>query len=296
MLILVSCSDPGIAQIVKIFKTIFDMIQVIGPVLAMLSLAWIFLRNVMAGEKEVFKNNFKKIKNALIALVVTFFLPVFVNLVMSATFMSNTFEVSACWKDADSYKITNKTTYIDRSGKNKSGSFIINPDDYNNSGSVSEDSSSDSKGNALSKAFVNLAEAQLNDPSSSGGKKYWSYLGYKSHVKWCSEFVTWNVFHTEANGVKLSSYLNKKCKSAGCWANYCKNHSNTKYHNVNGYSPKEGDLVFFSYRGNGVSHIGIVRSSDNSKVYTIEGNVNDKVRKRAISLNNNHLYGYCSWY
>lgn len=294
MLILVSCSDPGIAQIVKILKTIFDMVQIIGPVLAMLSLAWIFLRNVTAGEKEVFKNNFKRIKNALIALVVTFFLPVFVNLVMSATFMSNTFEVSACWKEADSYKISNKTKYIDKKERSKSSTFIINPDDYDGAGSDSVDSNS--KGNSLSKAFVNLALAQLNDPSSSGGKKYWTYFGHKKHVKWCSEFVTWNVFHTEANGVKLSSYLNKKCQSAGCWVKYCKNHSNTKFHSVSGYSPKEGDLIFYSYRGNGASHIGIVRYSDNKKVYTIEGNVSDKVRKRALLLNNDNLYGYCSWY
>ena len=294
MLILVSCSDPGIAQIVKIFKTIFDMIQVIGPVLAMISLAWIFLKNVMAGEKEVFKKNYQRIKNCLIALVVTFFLPLFVNLVMSATFMKDTFEVSACWEEADSYKISNKTKYIDKNERKKTGTFIINPEDYNSSGTDSDNTSSN--GNSLSKAFVNLAVSQLNDPSSDGGKKYWSYFGHKSHVKWCAEFVTWNVFHTEANGTKLSTYLNKKCQSAGCWANYCKTHSNTKYHNKNGYSPKEGDLVFFSYRGTGVSHIGIVRYSDNSKVYTIEGNVSDKVRKRSISLNNDKLYGYCSWY
>ncbi len=85
-MILTTCSDHGIAIIAKILKTIFDMVLIIGPILAMVSLVYLFFRVITdtdADKNEVYK---KRIKNVVKDFVIVVFLPKFVNLVMSITF------------------------------------------------------------------------------------------------------------------------------------------------------------------------------------------------------------------
>ncbi len=134
-MILTVCTDPGIIQFVKIFKIIFQMIQILGPILAMLSLAILFFKMIAHSNEKEYLLYKKQIKNCIIALVITFFLPVFVNLVMSATFMTDTFEVSACWKDVEKESYSGVGTYLESPNtRGSSGSYIINPDEYTGEG------------------------------------------------------------------------------------------------------------------------------------------------------------------
>ena len=112
MILEVTCSNPGIIQIAKILKTVFQMIQIIGPILAMVSLGILFFRlmvfdydertNVNATKKYIGVK--KQVRNALLALVITFFLPYIVSLVMNMTFMVDNFTVAECWSEADKIK------------------------------------------------------------------------------------------------------------------------------------------------------------------------------------------------
>ncbi len=60
------------------------------------------------------------------------------------------------------------------------------------------------------------------------------------------------------------------------------------------YTPKPGDAIMFDWEANGkkVDHIGLVTEVKDGKVTTIEGNKDDAVGERTISLDSNLIDGY----
>ncbi|MBX3172253.1 MAG: CHAP domain-containing protein [Candidatus Eremiobacteraeota bacterium] len=59
------------------------------------------------------------------------------------------------------------------------------------------------------------------------------------------------------------------------------------------YTPKPGDAVLFDWEGDGTSdHIGIVEAVKNGKVYTIEGNSSDSVKRKTYALGDSDIDGY----
>ena len=313
MILEVTCSDYGIIQFVRIIRIVFQMIQVIGPILAMLSLAIIFFRLMSVSydydSDKKYEKDKHRIKNCIIALLVTFFLPVLINLTMQATYMANTFEVSACWKAAKDYQ-PGGGRYIDKDDKdsdkddNKTGTFIINPSKY--SGIDGDPNASIRRGgsgeinsvgasSSLKDALASLAVAQKKDPSANGGKKYWTFMGYSSRVAWCACFVSWNVHNAEFNGQKVSSVLNHKAAGCSSWISFCKKDKNTTWHQGNTYTPQRGDLILFDWNGGGEDHIGIVTGVTDTVVKTIEGNSSDKVKSSSYSRYDKRIYGYCAW-
>ena len=61
----------------------------------------------------------------------------------------------------------------------------------------------------------------------------------------------------------------------------------------NGYSPAAGTIIFFDWNGDGVSdHVGIVEKCENGRVYTVEGNSNDRVQQSIYIAGSNLILGY----
>jgi hypothetical protein len=59
------------------------------------------------------------------------------------------------------------------------------------------------------------------------------------------------------------------------------------------YTPKPGDAIMFDWQNDGkVDHIGIVEAVKNGKVYTIEGNSSDSVKRNTYSLGDKVIDGY----
>ena len=60
------------------------------------------------------------------------------------------------------------------------------------------------------------------------------------------------------------------------------------------YKPKPGDAILFDWDGKGGTpdHIGLVEKIKNGKVYTIEGNSSDSVKRNVYSLNDPRIDGY----
>ena len=52
-----TCQDPGIVSFISIIKTIFTMIEIIAPVVLMVSLGYLFLRNITTNDAKDFKKN-----------------------------------------------------------------------------------------------------------------------------------------------------------------------------------------------------------------------------------------------
>lgn len=121
-----TCNDPGLANILLIVKRILGLIQLIGPLLAIISLVIIFINMVNRPDE---KKNFSKIRNCLIALVLTFFIPVIIDAIMNLVDEEST--LSNCWNNIsenkqeyeyqDPYKDKDKKKPITNSNKYKPG-------------------------------------------------------------------------------------------------------------------------------------------------------------------------------
>jgi hypothetical protein len=96
------------------------------------------------------------------------------------------------------------------------------------------------------------------------GKKYDEYMGTSFNGQaWCAMFVSYIRYHAGDTTVSKFSLCRdgvNKYKNAGL------------YKNFGSYTPKAGDIVFFTTDGTYSSHVGIVESVSNGKINTIEGN------------------------
>lgn len=122
MILEVSCSDVGILPMLKIIKNIFDLIQIIAPIVAIVSLGIILTKIVTSSDINDIGKLKKKFKNALLALAIVFLIPSLVNLTM--TIVGNKFVVSECWNSIDKISLNSKSVYIEKNDfvdKNKDG-------------------------------------------------------------------------------------------------------------------------------------------------------------------------------
>ena len=172
------------------------------------------------------------------------------------------------------------------------------------------------EGNSLADNMVNLALSQkgVSGKPNKFTRWYGKIPGYPSDgyaYPWCATFVSWVVANTNYDGKTLSSIINYKSASTGSWARHFRDASNlqfklSQYHGGN-YKPKKGDIILFTWSSNpnqfnpndfstGFSHIGIVTSSDDNYVYTIEGNTSNTVAERKYKLDCRDIDGYGVWY
>lgn len=109
------------------------------------------------------------------------------------------------------------------------------------------------------------------------------YYGRTVKAPWCAVFVMWSMNKAQLlNGECLPIYEEIKAKTFEGVVNV-KNwyDENGRYYDAaSGYEPKEGDLfIHLKKDGSGEGHTGIVVAydKDNNKIYTIEGNSDNKV-------------------
>ena len=116
--------------------------------------------------------------------------------------------------------------------------------------------------------IVATAEAELG---STNWYKYLSYCDYPYKTDWCNAFVTWLFGQWSLNGVSVR-YNSINCTPSRDWFIA----RNRYYTDKVNYVPQPGDNIFYHWSTGTegkVQHIGIVRYSDETYVYTIEGNV-----------------------
>ena len=103
--VLNDCSSPALALSLKAFKSILGFIQIIVPIILIISII-IHLVNLMNNPDD--KKLIPKIRNSAIAAVVIFMIPLFLNLVMGL--LDNSYTLSACWNNITEY--TGPSKYI----------------------------------------------------------------------------------------------------------------------------------------------------------------------------------------
>ena len=117
------CSSPALGAILSMIKRAINIIQIIVPILLMISLIFTFIKLMNDPDN---KKLLPRIKNAALATVIVFMIPVFVNVVMSM--LGENFSVSACWNSI--HHTSSRPTYINPYGDKQNQMIINNPDDY----------------------------------------------------------------------------------------------------------------------------------------------------------------------
>ena len=126
------------------------------------------------------------------------------------------------------------------------------------------------KVSTVAEKIVSLAQKEVGykeNPNTCWTKYTEWYLGTpdvpKGYEAWCAMFVSY--IQNQAGDNTVSKFC-----SCGDGVNKYKNKG--RYRTFGSYTPKAGDIVFFTQDGVGASHVGIVESVSNGKINTIEGN------------------------
>ena len=110
MVLDITCTDSGILMITKIIKSFFYWLQIIGPILAMISLAILITKSVTTNDSNNIKKYQKNIINSLIAMAMLFFLPYLMD--MSMQLIGNKTSFTSCWNSIDNVKLDFGSNYI----------------------------------------------------------------------------------------------------------------------------------------------------------------------------------------
>lgn len=129
---------------------------------------------------------------------------------------------------------------------------------------------------------IALAEEGYREWTNNNDTKYgeWNNCNYEA---WCATFVSWCLNNA---GVPKSIAI----RSISVRVYESTYRTRNQFYLKGEYQPQPGDLIIFSSAG--ASHIGIVVKSDETKVYTIEGNTSNMVAQRSYSLDYEQITGY----
>lgn len=133
--------------------------------------------------------------------------------------------------------------------------------------------------------LVAVAQSQVGNV---GGAPYWSWYGFSSRVEWCAIFVSWCA---DQCGL-LDSGAVPKFAGVGTGVNWFQSQGQWLPGSA---TPEPGMLIFFKWYGSDAliaDHVGIVERVENGRVYTIEGNSNDMVRRNSYPIGYEEIKGY----
>lgn len=153
------------------------------------------------------------------------------------------------------------------------------------------------------KAVVDLAKSWLNKNEKDGSYRtiidiYNSYSGplprgTKMEYSWAWCAATWSALaiklgYTEIMPIEISCYyLIEAAKKMGCWVEN------------DGYVPSPGDAILYDWEDSGSGdnkgtpdHVGTVEYVSDGYIVVIEGNKEDAVKRRTISINGRFIRGF----
>ncbi len=133
--------------------------------------------------------------------------------------------------------------------------------------------------------LVVVAQSQVGNV---GGAPYWSWYGFSSRVEWCAIFVSWCA---DQCGL-IDRGAVPKFSGCGTGVNWFQSRGQWLPGSA---TPEPGMLVFFKWYSSDAliaDHVGIVERVENGRVYTIEGNSNDMVRRNSYPVGYGEILGY----
>ena len=141
--LLSGCNSQALSIILNVAKQLLNLIQIAGPILLIISLGYTFIKLMQHPDD---KKLISRLKNSALALILVFFIPLLVNVVMNMTDGSSQF--SACWKENTNINLS--PSYIETTENNNRKPITSNPSEYEQGTpqpSPSSSTSSSSSGN-----------------------------------------------------------------------------------------------------------------------------------------------------
>lgn len=149
------------------------------------------------------------------------------------------------------------------------------------------------------RAFLKVLDSQRGSTgriqTENGEGAYYSewYIGgyadnpnWSSETPWCACFVSWVL-------EQCSGYIEGETPRYANVDTFWVDLVTTQ--NWKTENPKAGDLIFFDWIVDDAynpQHVGVVIAADDSRVYTIEGNVNGRVTLCSYALEDDRILGY----
>lgn len=136
-----------------------------------------------------------------------------------------------------------------------------------------------------------LVRTAVQYVGNEGGEPFWSWYGYGYRVEWCACFVSYCANETDLLGSNIPKF--SYVPTGTQWFM-----DQDMYGAAGEYTPKAGDIVFFKdadstdTSSDAANHVGIVAGVYEDRLYTIEGNHDDRCAKRNYKLTNKRLLGY----
>ncbi|MBR6948737.1 MAG: C40 family peptidase [Bacilli bacterium] len=257
------CNDGIIVNIIDVVRKIFFLFQIIVPIILLITLSYQLIKLIINPDE---KNGMRKFFNRFKAAIIIFFIPMFINIVMNLLPDNESFNLSACWKEAqylNEIQQSQTTKYIDKyDGKR---TLIIKKEETkNNSGTITP-----GNGSATGQSIVNYAASFVGQRYVYGGS--WNgevpYSGTD-----CSGFVQGVYKHF---GIRLSR------TTSSMWA------ARSTYTLVSPNDIRAGDLIMYS------GHVGILTGNGNELIHAANsrrGVVRDRNYKTAGGSSNT-IYG-----
>lgn len=175
-MILMECNSSLLGNFLAAVKNVVNIIWIFGPILAILSLIICFI-NMMRNPDD--EKASKKVFNSIKALIILFFIPTFINVLM--LLLGNNFNFSACWNG--NYTFNYESSYTPPDSNNDRSSIIINPEEYEKGGKSSVYGFS---GEIIKIGIIGNSYSYVNDPGSmlaalgkkTGKKMVVVYMGH----------------------------------------------------------------------------------------------------------------------
>lgn len=159
------CNNKALANLLYIAKTVLQLIQIIGPFLAIIGMVSVAIKLLSNPENKKLKKGFY---NCLMALVLLFSIPLFVNVVMGM--LDDSFSLAACWNYAEQAKSSGNSNYIE-TNDNK------NNDKHNILGDPSQYEQGDEKKTGNSNSSSGSGSASSSGSSSSANVSKLIFIG-----------------------------------------------------------------------------------------------------------------------
>lgn len=145
--------------------------------------------------------------------------------------------------------------------------------------------------------LIEVCEGEIGVCEPSGDDKYIKYynetggMSFNMSVAWCAIFVTWCKAMAGIDKSIIPHFAS--CDLGKEWFEKRGLYKKSRAYGGD-YTPKRGDIVFFSscYNEKDSTHVGIVTGTSGNAVSTIEGNTSDKVARRSYSVASKYIIGY----
>ena len=171
------CSDIGILGVLSITRKVFELIQILVPIILILTGTIQFVQLTVNPE---LKDGFRKVLNKVIAAVIIFLLPVIIDVILSA--VPNSISVVSCWNQTKT--LTSENVFS--GGKysrmeDEDETLVLDPDAYGENVSrpkyakLSNTTSTSTSGtNSMQQQIVEYAKSFANKGNKYKWGGYWN--------------------------------------------------------------------------------------------------------------------------